>query len=137
MKLRITFPPFLRLWRRKSRLSGYSAFEQKSVIEASHGGDLDVGDLTRASLSLRQGTTFNGACQNAAFWPVGSSTVIWHTYSPSSNLSRGTESLIGTAFDFESMPVLMVNGAISKTFSVPRKNVTKTATGCMVSAPRS
>src|SRR5215212_4663406 len=68
---------------------------------------------------IRQGTILTAACQNAAFCPDGSRTLIWQIYSHAASSVRGTVSLRGTALDFGFIPSVTANGAASYAFSSP------------------
>ena len=55
-------------------------------------------------IALSYGTSITGACQKAAFCPVGSRTVTWQLYSPSGNFDKDKLNFSGNAFDLGSNP---------------------------------
>ena len=60
------------------------------------------------------GTSTTGACQNAAFWPAGSSTVTWQLYSPGGSLPSERLKLQGHGLQLVVQPSVTASGGVSK-----------------------
>ena len=61
-----------------------------------------------------------GERQTANFCSDGSSTLTWQVYLPGCSLPSGTLKLTGTAFDFAFSPSVILSGAVSNAFTLPR-----------------
>src|SRR5512136_1672642 len=64
--------------------------------------------------------SITGACQKAAFWPVGLTTVTWQVYSPGGRLLRGRLNLRFTALDLASGGSVTASGFVSNALVAPR-----------------
>jgi hypothetical protein len=85
--------------------------------------------LTRASTlpfkadgsrAANYGATMIGACQKAAFWSLGSNTVIWQVYLPGGSLLMAMLNFSGTVFSLLFSPSVTDSGAVSNTLACPR-----------------
>jgi hypothetical protein len=70
-------------------------------------------------MPLPYGITMTGACQNAALWPAGSSTVTSQSYSPGLSVASGKLSVKGNMWDFGFKPAVTSTGGVSITLVAP------------------
>src|ERR1700692_3033019 len=76
--------------------------------------------LTQKLRTAAYGMSMIGACQNAAFCPVGSSTVTWQLYCPGGSLLSDRLNFNGTVFSLLASPSDTGSGSVSNTFVCPR-----------------